>query len=165
MYYHTGESGWILRSVEQRNYVNYFEYFSKDETYSKWFTKGASKKAVHFTKNKCPPRPEFGSKGHSRRFDSSCAVNGFNKTSVICADNPCSGSSDCFPLSESEFHCVCRPGYEKIGNGDCRMVEPIDNCVGITCGDNAYCMTIGKSFECICNEGYASINYTADTSG
>ena len=108
--------------------TNIVNFSSKDETYSKWFTKGASKKAVHLTDSKCPPQPIFGSKGHSRRFDSSCAVDGFDNTSNICADNPCTGSSDCFSLSKFEFHCVCRPGYEKNNDDVCVKIPAVNEC-------------------------------------
>ena len=43
--------------------------------------------------------------------------------------------------------------------------KPNDHCVGIICGDNASCMTAGKSFDCICNEGYIKNNNSPDSAG
>ena len=74
------------------------------------------------TDSKCPPRPDFG------RYDSICAVDGIDNTSNICADNPCTGSSDCFALSDTEFHCVCHPGYKKNKNGQCEKIVEVNEC-------------------------------------
>ena len=103
-------------------------------------------KAVHFTEDKCPPRPIFGTKPYLtthdiREFDSSCAVGGIDDTSDICADNPCSESSDCFALSESQFHCVCQPGYKKNENGICEKIIEINECeIENDCSVNANCI-------------------------
>ena len=43
--------------------------------------------------------------------------------------------------------------------------EPVDHCSGIECKENASCISKGNSFECSCNDGYAIIKDTNDTSG
>ena len=43
--------------------------------------------------------------------------------------------------------------------------EVTDPCIGISCNENASCITKGKSFECSCNEGYIKIDDATDSSG
>ena len=86
------------------------------------------------TDSKCPPRPDFG------RYDSICAVDGIDNRSNICADNPCTGSSDCFALSDTEFHCVCHPGFKKNENGKCEKIVEVNECeMENECSTNADC--------------------------
>ena len=107
-------------------------FFSKDETYTKWY--GIPRLEVAKTDSKCPPRPDFG------RYDSICAVDGIDNTSNICADNPCTGSSDCFALSETEYHCVCHPGYKKNADGQCEEIQEVNECeMENECSPNADC--------------------------
>ena len=40
-----------------------------------------------------------------------------------------------------------------------------DPCIGITCNENASCITKGNSFECGCNEGYIKTDDATDSSG
>lgn len=42
------------------------------------------------------------------------------------------------------------------------LTEP---CIGITCNENASCMTKGNSFECSCNDGFIKTNDSTDNSG
>jgi len=140
LYYHSGESGWIL---------------SKDENYTKWF--GIPRLEVVQTDSRCPPRPDFG------RYDSICAVDGIDNSSNICADNPCSGSSDCFALSETEFHCVCHPGYQKNENGQCDKILEVNECeMKNECSANADCIDTLHSYNCVCKEGFFGDGRTCD---
>ena len=43
--------------------------------------------------------------------------------------------------------------------------EMADPCIGITCNENASCITKGNSFECSCNEGFINTNDATDSSG
>ena len=43
--------------------------------------------------------------------------------------------------------------------------EMADPCIGISCNENASCITKGKSFECSCNEGYIKTGDRTGSSG
>ena len=43
--------------------------------------------------------------------------------------------------------------------------EVTDLCTGISCNENASCITKGKSFECSCNEGYIKTDDRTGSSG
>ena len=43
--------------------------------------------------------------------------------------------------------------------------ELTDPCIGITCNENASCVTKGNSFECSCKEGFIKTNDATDSSG
>ena len=113
---------------------------SQDKTYTNWYERGEQREAAHFTEDKCPPQPKFGTKRKSKRFDSSCASDGIDNSNNICADNPCSGSSDCFPISETKYHCVCHPGYRKNEDSQCEKIVKVNECeTGTGCSVNADC--------------------------
>ena len=120
----------VGRSSLRKLILDMISIFSEDETYTKW----SQKLTFQLTDSKCPP-PKLG------RFDSICAVDGFNSTSNVCADNPCTGSADCFPLSESEFHCLCHPGYEKNEAGVCAQLPEVNECeMENNCSEFADCI-------------------------
>ena len=43
--------------------------------------------------------------------------------------------------------------------------EVTDPCNGVSCNENASCITKGKSFECSCNEGYIKTGDRTGSSG
>ena len=59
----------------------------------------------------------------------------------MCTSNPCGRASDCFALSESKFHCVCHPGYEKNRNDICEKIIDVNECeMENDCSENADCI-------------------------
>ena len=57
-------------------------------------------------------------------------------------------------------------GIGIVVNATCaEYFEPIDPCFGISCQENASCITKENSYECSCNEGFTNTNNSTDTSG
>jgi hypothetical protein len=88
-------------------------------------------------------------------------VEGFHGDGLTCAQNPaCHDAGDCSSQANcKQQRCVCKAGYA----GDGSTCDDIDECQAkpAACGDHATCQNNLGSFQCLCQQGYATADASA----
>ena len=80
--------------------------------------------------------------------------------------NESKGKQNLMKCPDLSIPITFHSGIGIVVNATCaEYFEPIDPCSGISCKENASCITKENSYECSCNDGFTNINNSTDTSG